>query len=239
MASLCQASSKKAAKAVKHSKGQTEVKEQDLLHFGFVGASNIPQLSEALLAMKTGSDSKLQKNGSLSRLSHSVGPKKKFDGQLGNPAQTAYKYAILAGNNQELVKRVMAESTRAKYWVDMTHLCLKPPNTMLLTSSKAGSQSVPRKFVAGNIMAHSNINRPSSPLQVHFKWTPVSIKSDFTKLQSNAGGQYFNTYGSVGAAPAQGQLTATLRPRNLVNHFEFHKELTRKDDLVTNLRTQL
>lgn len=142
--------------------------------------------------MKLGSDSKLQKNGSLSRLSHSVGPnKKKIEGIIGNPSQTAYKYAILAGNNQQLVKDVMAQSNRSSYWVDMTHLCLKPQNAMLLNSNKNGSQSVPRKFVAGNIMANSNIHRPSSPLQVHFKWTPVSIKSDFTKLQSNSGGNNY------------------------------------------------
>lgn len=30
-----------------------------------------------------------------------------------------------------------------------------------------------------------------------------------------------------------------IRPKHMVNHFEFHKELTRKDDLVSNLRTQL
>jgi hypothetical protein len=30
-----------------------------------------------------------------------------------------------------------------------------------------------------------------------------------------------------------------LRPKQLVNHFEGHKELTRKDDLLSNLRTQM
>jgi hypothetical protein len=29
------------------------------------------------------------------------------------------------------------------------------------------------------------------------------------------------------------------RPRNLLNHFEFHKEISRKDDLIQNLKTQL
>lgn len=35
------------------------------------------------------------------------------------------------------------------------------------------------------------------------------------------------------------QLAGGLRPRNIINHFEYHKELSRKDDLVSNLRTQL
>ena len=29
------------------------------------------------------------------------------------------------------------------------------------------------------------------------------------------------------------------RPTLLLNHFEYHKELTRKDDLINNLKTQL
>ena len=29
------------------------------------------------------------------------------------------------------------------------------------------------------------------------------------------------------------------RPRNLLNHLEFHKELSRKDDLIHNLKSQL
>ena len=33
--------------------------------------------------------------------------------------------------------------------------------------------------------------------------------------------------------------TIEIRPQMLLNHFEFHKELTRKDDLIHNLKTQL
>jgi len=61
----------------------------------------------------------------------------------------------------------------------MTHLFVKPPNSTLLTTSKQAATSMPRKFVAGNIMAPNSMQRPTSPLQVHFKWSPVSIKSDF------------------------------------------------------------
>lgn len=28
-------------------------------------------------------------------------------------------------------------------------------------------------------------------------------------------------------------------PKLMINHFEFHKEITRKDDLLCNLKTQL
>ena len=34
-------------------------------------------------------------------------------------------------------------------------------------------------------------------------------------------------------------MNTLIRPRHLINHFEGHKELTRKDDLICNLKTQL
>lgn len=175
------------------------------------------------------SDSKLQKHSSLGRLSQSVGPKKKFESGINPYPQNTFKYAVLSGNNQELVKRVMTQTVRATYWTDMTHLCVKQPGSSLLTSSKI-SQSVPRKFVAGNVVSTMQ-QRPSSPLQVHFKWTPVSIKSDFHKLPSG-----ISSVGTNNTVFGQ-TLSPALRPRHVINHFEFHKELTRKDELVSNLRT--
>jgi len=70
--------------------------------------------------------------------------------------------------------------------------------------------------------------RPISPLQVNFKWSPVSIKSDFTRLSGA------NLPQQQGLPPNP---AAFSRPKSLINHFEFHKELSRKDDLVTNLKT--
>jgi len=46
--------------------------------------------------------------------------------------------------------------------------------------------------------------------QPHFKWTPVSVKSEFLK--------------------------PGLEAKYLYNHFEHHKELTRKNDLFSNLQ---
>ena len=60
----------------------------------------------------------------------------------------------------------------------------------------------------------------------------MSVKSDFYKL--TAASQIFN--------PNLQNLSKNLsnvHPKHMVNHFEFHKELTRKDELVSNLRTQL
>lgn len=42
----------------------------------------------------------------------------------------------------------------------------------------------------------------------NFKWTPCSVKTEFAKLTSD---------------------------KTLYNHFEYHKEITRKNDLFTNL----
>ena len=50
----------------------------------FVGSTNLPVLSDALYQLKANPDAKLVKNNSLSRLSHSVGPKKKLEGALSS-----------------------------------------------------------------------------------------------------------------------------------------------------------
>ena len=75
----------------------------------------------------------------------------------------------------------MQRGPRAKYWIDMTHLYSKNKETGLLLGPKVSSLGAHKKFVAGNILA-ANSQRPLSPLQVHFKWTPVSIKNDFSRL---------------------------------------------------------
>jgi hypothetical protein len=67
----------------------------------------IPMITEALNGIKQMSDSKLQKHSSLGRLSQSVGPKKKFESGINPYPQNTFKYAVLSGNNQDLVKRVM------------------------------------------------------------------------------------------------------------------------------------
>lgn len=93
-------------------------------------------ITEALNGIKSMSESKLQKHGSLGRLSQSVGPKKKLESGVCTYPQNAFKYAVLSGNNQDLVKRVMVQTVRGSYWTDMTHLCVKQPASTLLTSSK-------------------------------------------------------------------------------------------------------
>lgn len=148
-----------------------------------------------MASLKNGNDVKLlSKNNSLSRLSSSVGATQPKAGKKAsngkdvngdNIRANMFKYAVLNGNNQHLVQRVM--KTRSQYWVDMTHLYVKQPNSSLQngeTKSKTPTQSGPKKFLAGNIMAPQNLVRPVSPLQVNFKWSPCSIKSDFTRLSS-------------------------------------------------------
>jgi len=93
--------------------------------------------------------------------------------------------------------------------------------------------------------------RSSGFFDLHFKWSPCSIKQDFLKLNSGAfiknmnatskSSQFSGTKSIPGAftnassmAPAR---RTYMRPRHLLNHFEGHKELTRKDELVSNLKT--
>lgn len=82
MASLCAANKTKCHKPSKSNKVSLETKDAELV-LGFIGTNMIPVISEPLLSGKIGTDVKLQKNNSLSRLSHSVGPKKKFEGTIG------------------------------------------------------------------------------------------------------------------------------------------------------------
>ena len=91
-------------------------------------------------------------------------------------------------------------------------------------------RKTPKKFVAGNIYAANNAaTRPPSPLAVNFKWTPCSIKSDFYKLSAA------NTH----LLPNNQSQEALAGRRGMINHLEGHRELTRKDDLIINLKTQL
>ena len=82
MASLCTASKVKYHKSSKSTKASLETKDAELT-LTYIGINGIPVISEPLLTGKIGTDVKLQKNTSLSRLSHSVGPKKKFEGLIG------------------------------------------------------------------------------------------------------------------------------------------------------------
>ena len=115
-----------------------------------------------------------------------------------------YRYVILAGNNSQLVRTVMKNSHRSKYWDDYTN-------------------AVPIKDKINQ--AYKPMQRPISPMMVHFKWSPCSIKTDFYKLQA--------------LVPNQNDQFKFIRPRNMLNHFEFHREISRKDELIHNLRTQL
>ncbi len=55
-----------------------------------------------------------------------------------------------------------------------------------------------------------DVGNSNAPAQ--FKWTPCSIKMDFRNLTDSKGTR-----------------------KMIVNHFENHKEITRKDDLIRNL----
>ena len=102
------------------------------------------------------------------------------------------------------------------------------------------TQKTPKKFLAGNIYSNTNVARPPSPLSVNFKWTPCSIKSDFQKLSATNGIPPSNQSQSGAAQYANAPLPPqNIRPRYMINHLEGHRELTRKDELVLNLKTQL
>ena len=81
--------------------------------------------------------------------------------ERGKNILSLYTYAILPGNNAQLVHRVMQQSYRGKYWHDSSYLYIKSPMKNL--SSHVAPKTV-------------------MPLQVNFKWSPCSIKSDFIKL---------------------------------------------------------
>lgn len=93
----------------------------------------------------------------------------------------------------------------------------------------------------------SQYNHNFKLITLHFKWSPCSIKSDFEKLmcKSHIPPKIIalnNSAGPVESSKLKNILTPSaleIRPRLLLNHFEFHKELTRKDDLIHNLKTQL
>ena len=78
-----------------------------------------------------------------------------------------------------------------------------------------------------------------SPFKVQFKWSPCSIKQDFMKLSVglnhglNSAQKIMN---GINNGIGQGQL---MKPLHLINHFEGHRELTRKDELFSNLKSQL
>lgn len=73
-----------------------------------------------------------------------------------------------------------------------------------------------------------NFSDSSCLINLNFKWKPASSKTDFTVLENKV--KKHNVF----LAQPFGQ-----RSNFLFNHFEFHKELTRKDDLLKNLKTQL
>jgi len=52
-----------------------------------------------------------------------------------------------------LVCRVMQQTQRSKYWIDMSHIYNKPHinNTTLLHASKTPAKQEPKKFIAGNV----------------------------------------------------------------------------------------
>ena len=85
------------------------------------------------------------------------------------------------------------------------------------------------------------------PIQLNFKWTPCSIKSDFESYSENKPKVGANqnaigpnmsvnlptVYGTMHNQKDQGVTKNTV----FLNHFEFHKELSRKDDLLSSLKT--
>ena len=59
-------------------------------------------------------------------------------------------------------------------------------------------------------------------------------------MKLSAGGPHSQSRGlDAPSAKTSFYKSGKARPLHLINHFEGHKELTRKDELFTNLRTQL
>jgi hypothetical protein len=87
--------------------------------------------------------------------------------------------------------------------------------------------------------------RNQKPTTLNFKWSPCSIKADFDRLMcksqipSRAAKSTTNTNETRGQKWPQLPIYLDNRPKLLLNHLEYHKELTRKDDLINNLKTQL
>ena len=67
--------------------------------------------------------------------------------------------------------------------------------------------------------------RAISPLNVNFKWTPFSVKSDFYKIPSLNNQNVDIRLQDMHA-----------KTKNMINHLEGHRELTTKDNLVINLK---
>lgn len=181
--------------------------------------------------MNKSTDCKLTKINSYNKLQSGINNSANRNKNKLTSNSNRYTYAILPGNNAPLLNKVMTKSVRAKYWENNTHIYIKNYNKEPGTFNADNTvRKTPKKFVAGNIYAANNAaTRPPSPLAVNFKWTPCSIKSDFYKLSAA------NTH----LLPNNQSQEALAGRRGMINHLEGHRELTRKDDLIINLKTQL
>ena len=124
-----------------------------------------------------------------------------------------------------------------------------------MTQSKMSSMSIitPLKvqFKWSPCSIKSDFMKLSSICNVGWAQQPKSHNNSTTQKQffgqsSRIAGANSSIYSSMGQNASvnflqkQNQVGSNfIRPKHLINHFEGHKELSRKDELVSNLRTQL
>ena len=68
-----------------------------------------------------------------------------------------FTYAIIQGNNSNLLKRIMQMSNRDQYWEDNTHLYQRQPAPAAITNvtgSGFKDNKTLKKFIAGNVIAN-------------------------------------------------------------------------------------
>ena len=84
-------------------------------------------------------------------------------------------------------------------------------------------------------------NPTQALVQLNFKWSPCSIKNDFEALskQSKMPLRQIRRPLMDSNKKMNDYMFDSKLPKMMINHFEFHKEITRKDDLLCNLKTQL
>lgn len=144
-----------------------------------------------------------------------------------------YLYEVIPGNNHQLIKSVINKSFRNKYWKDVKNPVENTGSTIANNATSATIESSKTKYISQNL---------------NFRWAPVSHKVDFEKIESKKSKKEITPFRQTQLGQSEKRfdqpfLSNLFNKGNkltfLINHLECHKEISRKNELLSNLKTQL